>query len=338
MKSPLARWNQLRVSILIIALPRALYSQLSVPWRDPSPHTTQFVTVDKDVRLEVLDWGGRGRPVILLPGGGDTAHVFDEFAPKLTANYRVYGITRRGFGASSYAPLKDGANRLGQDVLAVIRTLKLKKSVLVGHSIAGVELSSVANLDPKRIAGVIYLEAAYPYAFDNGEGPSMKAFQETQGPQAPSPGESDLESFSALQKWDARVYGFRLPEAEFRQKWESAPDGRVKGSRDFPGSQYLMKILPNPKKYAKIPVPALAIFAMPHVPEAWITESTDPGVGKAAEAYFAKIDLLAEKQAKAFQDGVAGARVIRVRSTHYIYISNEPDVLREMRGFIGGLK
>ena len=48
--------------------------------------------------------------------------------------------------------------------------------------------------------------------------------------------------------------------------------------------------------------------------------------------------LLAEKQAKAFQDGVPGARVIRLRSTHYIFISNESDVLREMCAFMGGLK
>lgn len=32
-------------------------------WRDESPHKTQLVTVDKDVRLEVLDWGGNGRPL-----------------------------------------------------------------------------------------------------------------------------------------------------------------------------------------------------------------------------------------------------------------------------------
>lgn len=332
------RWNHLRGSILIIALPTALYSQQSVPWRDLSPHATQFVTVDKDVRLEVLDWGGLGRPVILLPGGGDTAHVFDEFAPKLTANYRVYCITRRGFGASSYAPLKDGANRLGQDVLAVIRALKLNKPVLVGHSIAGVELSSVATLHPKRIAGVVYLDAAYPYAFDNGEGPPMKAFQEIQPPQFPTPAESDLRSFSALQKWDAQVYGFRLPESEFHQTWDSTSDGRVKNPRDFPGSQYLMTILTNTKKYAKISVPALAIFAIPHVPETWMSESTDPGVRKAAEAYFTKVDLLAEKQAKAFADGVPGAHVIRQRGTHYIFVSNESDVLREMRAFMGGLK
>src|SRR2546429_4834642 len=128
MKNLMARWNHLCGPLLSLALVAPLCSQQSVPWRDPSPHAIQFVTVDKYVRLEVLDWGGLGRPVILLPGGGDTAHVFDEFAPKLTANYRVYGITRRGFGASSYAPLKHGADRLGQDVLADRKSTRLNSS------------------------------------------------------------------------------------------------------------------------------------------------------------------------------------------------------------------
>jgi len=88
------RWTYLCSLILLVSLLAPLYSQ-SALWRDSSPHTAQLVSVDKDVRLEVLDWGGSGRPVILLAGGGNTAHVFDEFAPKLAANYHVYGITRR---------------------------------------------------------------------------------------------------------------------------------------------------------------------------------------------------------------------------------------------------
>jgi non-heme chloroperoxidase len=70
-------------------------------WRDPSPHTSQRITVEKDVQLEVLDWGGSGQPLVFLAGLGNTAHVFDKFAPKLIDQYHVYGITRRGFGASS---------------------------------------------------------------------------------------------------------------------------------------------------------------------------------------------------------------------------------------------
>jgi alpha-beta hydrolase superfamily lysophospholipase len=68
---------------------------------DRSSHKVDFITVDTNVRLEVLDWGGSGRSIVLLAGQGDTAHTFDEFAPKLATDYHVYGITRRGNGASS---------------------------------------------------------------------------------------------------------------------------------------------------------------------------------------------------------------------------------------------
>jgi hypothetical protein len=135
---------------------------------DSSPHTVQFITVDKDVHLEVLDWGGSGRPVVLLAGLGNTAHVFDQFAPKLAADYHVYGITRRGFGASSAPAPANGnysADRLGDDVLAVIAALKLNRPVLVGHSIAGEELSSIGSRYPEKVAGLIYLDAGYPYAY-----------------------------------------------------------------------------------------------------------------------------------------------------------------------------
>src|SRR5579863_2971732 len=58
-------------------------------WRDESPHSAQFINVDHDVKLEVLDWGGSGRPLVLLSGLGNTAHIFDQFAPKLTVTYHV---------------------------------------------------------------------------------------------------------------------------------------------------------------------------------------------------------------------------------------------------------
>jgi hypothetical protein len=70
-------------------------------WHDPSKHNVQFIPVEDGVRLEVLDWGGSGRPVVLLAGLGTSAHVFDGFAEKLAESYHVYGITRRGYGAST---------------------------------------------------------------------------------------------------------------------------------------------------------------------------------------------------------------------------------------------
>jgi hypothetical protein len=89
-----------------LALPVALFAARgaypqTIPKPDTSSHQAQFVAVDKRVRLEVIDWGGNGPPLIFLAGLGNTAHVFDTFAPKFTTSHHVYGIARRGFGKSS---------------------------------------------------------------------------------------------------------------------------------------------------------------------------------------------------------------------------------------------
>src|SRR5262249_17029680 len=117
----------LPILLLFVGVPR--YAQQSADWKDSSPHTTRFVTVDKGVSLEGVDWGGSGKPVVLLAGGGDTAHVFDDFAPKLTASCHVYGITRRGFGASGFSSSANFADRLGDDVLATLGELHLNRPV-----------------------------------------------------------------------------------------------------------------------------------------------------------------------------------------------------------------
>ncbi|MGH8236822.1 MAG: alpha/beta fold hydrolase [Steroidobacteraceae bacterium] len=132
-------------------------------WRDPSPHRVSLVEVAQDVRLEVLDWGGRGRPVVLLAGLGNSAHVFDDFAQKLAKEYRVVGITRRGYGGSSVPEQGYETDRLADDVIAVIDKLGLGRPLVVGHSIAGLELSSIGSRHADRVAGIVYLDATYTW-------------------------------------------------------------------------------------------------------------------------------------------------------------------------------
>jgi pimeloyl-ACP methyl ester carboxylesterase len=57
------------------------------------------------------------------------------------------------------------AKRLGDDVVAVIDALKIDRPVLVGHSIADGELSSVGSRHPEKVGGLVYLDAGYGYTF-----------------------------------------------------------------------------------------------------------------------------------------------------------------------------
>jgi len=137
-------------------------------WKDPSPHRIHFVRVDDGVQLEVLDWGGSGRALVLLAGSGHSAHIFDDLAVKLTRFSHVYAITRRGYGASSHPDSGYGAQRLGDDVLAVFDALHIDRPVLAGHSLGGKELTAVASAQPNRAAGLIYMDSTADPTFDWG--------------------------------------------------------------------------------------------------------------------------------------------------------------------------
>jgi pimeloyl-ACP methyl ester carboxylesterase len=240
-------------------------------WRDSAPHIERFVAVDEGVRLEVLDWGGTGRPLVLLAGMGNTAHIFDRLAPKLSGEFHVYGITRRGFGASSVPDSGYSADRLADDVLKVIEALKLEHPVLAGHSVAGEELSSIGSRHPEKVAGLVYLEATYAYAIDN---PDLSCSLPPAPPQQVSP----KTVTAAIQA----------------------------------GTQ----------RYTHIKSPALAMYAAPK-------EGTPADRGA----------LGREACAKAFEKGAPASRIVRVPgATHYLFFSNEAEVLKEIRDFIGGLK
>jgi len=129
---------------------------------------------------------------------------------------------------------------------------------------------------------------------------------------------------------------FTYPEGELRQQYSTTPEGRVGKQRDFPGDALALQGM---KKYADIPVPALVIFAIPHAQAKWISESTDPKVREAGEAFSAALQALTTRQAKALEDGVPIARVVRLPGAdHYVYLSNEAGVLREMKFFLSTLQ
>ena len=100
-----------------------------------------------------------------------------------------------------------------------------------------------------------------------------------------------------------------------------------------------MSAIADYKKHSAIPVPTLAIFAIHHGQAKWVDGSTDPKVIEGAKAYSAALTLLTERQIRAFEQGVPKAHEVRLRgANHYVYLSNEAGVLREIRAFLNGLR
>src|SRR5215472_3321729 len=157
---------QIRMTVFVV-IACAAFAQNSPSSQDETALNTQFVEVQPDIKLEVLDWGGTGRNLVLLAGLGCTAHVFDSLGPNLAEHYHVIGITRRGFGQSSAPQTGYDPRRLGDDVVAVLDALHIADPVLIGHSIAGEELSAISTYHPGRAAALIYLDAGGAFALYN---------------------------------------------------------------------------------------------------------------------------------------------------------------------------
>jgi non-heme chloroperoxidase len=279
---------------------------------DSTPHKILFVSVDKDVKLEVLDWGGGGQPLILLPGLGDTAHVFDNFALKLTPSYHVFGITPRGFGASS-TPSPVGANysadRMGDDVVSVIDSLQLNRAVLAGHSVAGEVLSAVANRHPDRVSALIYIDAGYAYAlYDKAHGDLVLDCIALRNDLA----ESHLGTLPRNPKQvDELLSDVRQVERELQQRRKDLSQVSPPHSIDNPIS---VALLDGQQKFTEISPPVLAIFNVPHSPAFRRTM---------------------EDQAKAFEIQVPHARIVRIANAdHYLFQSKADEVVSEMNAFI----
>jgi pimeloyl-ACP methyl ester carboxylesterase len=84
-----------------------------------------------------------------------TAHVYDEFAPKLTDQLHVYGITRRGIGASDKPSGGYSVQRSADDVLEVLDSLKLHKPILVGTSCGGWVLTVLSGEHSDRLGACV---------------------------------------------------------------------------------------------------------------------------------------------------------------------------------------
>jgi pimeloyl-ACP methyl ester carboxylesterase len=274
---------------------------------------------------------------VLLAGLGNTAHVFDDFAIKLTRDHHVYGITRRGFGASSMPTARFGPDRLGDDVLAVLDALAIERPVLAGHSIGGMELSSIATRHPERVAGLIYLDAGYSYAFDDGRPPPDVKEPDVEQPQVPGPTPADVASYAALRAWQERIYGYGFPEAEMRATSQPRADGLPGAPRS---SAWMEAMFAGFEKYTAIRVPILAIFAAPpHIYGPELSDSQDADMRARVEAWTKVAQEINGARVRAFAEGLPQARVVSLADArHYLFITNESDVLREMRAFIATLR
>ena len=227
----------------------------------------------------------------------------------------VYAVTTylRGVGASDHPAAGYGPQRRADDILEVITALEMEKPILVGNSCGGDILHTLGARDPDRIGGLMYVDAA--------EDPTLTMADYDMPAVDPAIFPARVEPLTAVS----------LPEAETRQldEWPLDPAIRraiVEDNRVRP-------------EYARIRVPVVAIYRTVTREQALRarparTEQERAAVDQAYENGRTRLlkwqtDLLA---------GVPSAKIVELPGASlYMFLSNENDIVRELRTFASSL-
>jgi pimeloyl-ACP methyl ester carboxylesterase len=112
------------------------------------------------LRFHYLDWGTAGRPpLLLLHGGAQTAHSWDEVAPDLATDHHVLALDQRGHGDTAWAP--DGRYRREDfvaDVVAFLDHAGWRQATLVALSLGGLNAIATAAAHPDRVRGLVVVD------------------------------------------------------------------------------------------------------------------------------------------------------------------------------------
>ena len=323
-----ARQSSLLCTLLAVALPFGLEADSG--WTDRSPHSSEFLPVN-GVRLHYLDWGGRGQSLLFLHGLGDTAHIFDDLAPKFTNQFRVLGLTRRGHGQSEKPETGYDTATLVEDIRRFLDALKIDRVVLVGHSLAGDELTLFAGRYPDRVVKLVYLDAAYDRA---GLPELLKQY-----PPVLSPAKTDMESLDSFRRWVSRLsFWSEAWEANLREMMVFSPDGKISRAAipDKVSGLLMQGTQDSHPDYSKIRSPALSFTAvgLSSKMSDVLLALPDPAQTK-AEDFVTRFAQFQRQEIERFRKEIPNGRVIELSNTdHHCFIQRENEIVRAMREFL----
>jgi pimeloyl-ACP methyl ester carboxylesterase len=148
--------------VLTAAAAGGVLAATGVPTAQATPKgfRSGYATVN-GVRLHYVE-GGRGAPVVLLPGWPRTWWEFHKIMPALAATHRVIAVDLRGMGGSAKPEGGYDKKTMAADIAALLRRLGHERADVVGSDIGAMVAFSLAANHPELVRTVTLLDVAHP--------------------------------------------------------------------------------------------------------------------------------------------------------------------------------
>lgn len=105
---------------------------------------------------------GKGRVVVLLHGFLGSHEIWEQTISNLSKSYRVIAIDLPGHGSTDNFGYVHTMELIAKCIKAVLDKCKVKRYVLIGHSMGGYAALAFADLFPDNISGIcLYHSSAY---------------------------------------------------------------------------------------------------------------------------------------------------------------------------------
>ena len=131
---------------------------------------SSFVDIN-GIRLHTLDWGGNGKPIVLLHATGLLGRIYRPLAEPLRAIGHVYSYDQRGHGDSSASPSGEyGWMWTMKDLEGFITAMGWSSVRAIGHSAGATAIGSLASERPDLISRAVLSE---PVVFESPTAPEL---------------------------------------------------------------------------------------------------------------------------------------------------------------------
>jgi pimeloyl-ACP methyl ester carboxylesterase len=305
---------------------------------DASLYTSGYVNVN-GIRLHYLDWGGDGPVLLFLAGMGCSAHIFSRFAPRFD-NFHVLALDRRGHGDSDYPETGYDADTLTKDLRQFLDALEIDEVILVGHSMAYIELSRFAVLYPERVLKLVFLDAAYDHSSPEAKAVREKNPLSSLMPAWPEDGLPSIEAYVATVKRLfpalAVIWGEVMDE-QVRHTVETTPEGQVVDKMsDAMAAAIQDTFATYVPEYSSIQAPVLSVYAIPDGSDHLSSDTmTEEQTAQVVDYFKMVLRPYREKSIEQFQRVVPHARIVTIPGGHhYCFIKQEELVFDEMSRFL----
>jgi N-formylmaleamate deformylase len=267
---------------------------------------------DYPFKVEV---SGKGQPMLLIPGLTSSADVWKETVAHFAARYECHAVTLGGFAGVPRAE-GDFVATMREGLMRYMRDQKMKKPVIVGHSLGGFLALNIAATDPSLPGPLIIVDSLPSFGTVMSEVPLEQRKAQANGMRSQIAGGTQ-EAFEAYTRSGVSVRPMMRDEKRIQQVIEWG----VKSNRQTVGdAMYELMVQDIRQDLARITSPALVIGT-------WIAfkdYSTRDEVKGRFEAQYAK---LANKQF-----------ILHDTARHFVMFDDEAGFLKMLGDFLATAK